>query len=678
MRFLLFFISVFMVIIFLSCAQDTDAPITYSEPVVENMSDLNVDPNFNFATSELNNIRIKAMTNNGEAIKNVRFNLYDKDPDDGGSILTSGVTNQSGVYQVSRRIPTYLKEVVATTDYIGLVNKTVISIDMYDTETEIRGGFTNAASSSEKMNKPSGTAAASDFAYIGTYDANGVPDYLETNGDVIDQEFLNDINATFPENRPVPDFNPQYLASGNEVNTQMNETGEVFVTFVHEGAGYRNVLGYYTYPIGSPPATPADIDSVKIVFPNVSYSGSGGGLNSGDKVNLGTFAAGTEIGWVLIANGWNGSTVGTGNWIVFSEPSLNPETDADLKQHIVLLNDPARNIVVFGFEDILRDNPSCDQDFNDALFYVSSNPVTAINTNNLPEVTYTGDDSDGDGILDPVDDYPNDPNRAFDSYYPSASQFGTFAFEDLWPVQGDYDFNDLIIDYQYQQVLNAQNEMVEMDARFVISAVGAAYENGFGFQMQLDPALVSSVTGSDIRGSLISVAANGLEAGQSQSVIIVSDNVYNNLARPAGYYVNTQDDAPFVTPDTININIQFTQNIALATIDAPPFNPFIYINQNRDKEVHFPDLPPTDLADQTIFGTGDDRSDPGAGYYYKSLNNLPWAMDLTKNWDYPTEKSPIINAFNYFGSWAQSSGTLYPDWYLANSGYRNEGYIYNR
>ena len=63
---------------------------------------------------------------------------------------------------------------------------------------------------------------------------------------------------------------------------------------------------------------------------------------------------------------------------------------------------------------------------------------------------------------------------------------------------------------------------------------------------------------------------------------------------------------------------------------------------------------------------------------HKTKNNLPWAMDLSENWDYPIEKTQIIDAFNYFGMWAQSFGTTYQDWYLKKSGYRNESAIYSR
>jgi len=52
-------------------------------------------------------------------------------------------------------------------------------------------------------------------------------------------------------------------------------------------------------------------------------------------------------------------------------------------------------------------------------------------------------DTDGDGIMDNLDAYPTDATRAFNSYYPNQVDYGSVAFEDLWPAYGDYDCNDL-------------------------------------------------------------------------------------------------------------------------------------------------------------------------------------------------------------------------------------------
>ncbi|WP_130735767.1 DUF4114 domain-containing protein [Flavobacterium sp. J27] len=224
------------------------------------------------------------------------------------------------------------------------------------------------------------------YQFLGPYTADGTPLYFATN-DTVSQETLDLVASSLPENYPVPVYNPQYISSGYDTDLIIDETAEVWVTFVSEGAGYKNVLGFYTYDLNNPPVTPPTDSDITIVFPNVSGAGSGGSLLAGNKVKIGNFPAGTGIGWVLLANGWNGSQVTNGLWRLFSNPSFNPEADPNLQYHNVLLNDPDNERILLGFEDIRRDNSGCDNDFNDAIFYVTANPYTAIRTVNVADVS---------------------------------------------------------------------------------------------------------------------------------------------------------------------------------------------------------------------------------------------------------------------------------------------------
>ncbi|MHA7056313.1 DUF4114 domain-containing protein [Aquimarina sp. M1] len=238
------------------------------------------------------------------------------------------------------------------------------------------------------------------YNYLGTYNEEGVPDYL-LEDDVVTQALLDSIAAALPEGFPVPDYNPHYISSGYDTDIILEENADVWVTFVGEGAGYKNVLGFYTYDPNNPPAAIPTPEEITIVFPNVSKTYSGGGLEPGNKVKIGTFAANTGIGWVLLADAWSNGSVGYGNWQLFSNPDYNPEADESLRYHNVLLSDPENERIILGFEDIRRDYGSCDNDFNDALFYVTANPFTAIKSQNLPDITSATDvTSANDGGLE--------------------------------------------------------------------------------------------------------------------------------------------------------------------------------------------------------------------------------------------------------------------------------------
>lgn len=281
-------------------------------------------------------------------------------------------------------------------------------------------------------------------------------------------------------------------------------------------------------------------------------------------------------------------------------------------------------------------------------------------------------DTDGDGVPDNDDDYPNDPNRAFNNYFPGKGVFGTLAYEDLWPSKGDYDFNDVVIIYNTNIVTNAQNNVVEIKTKYKITAVGASFHNGFAFQLDnVLPSQVASVSGQIISKNYINLNSNGTETGQSKAVIVVWDDTEPLLHRAGGSFFNTIPNGKVGTSDTAFIHVLFTTPLSMTSVGAAPFNPFLIKNGVRSIEIHLPDYLPTDLMDFSLFGTSDDRSNPSLGKYYKSSNNLPWGLHIPIVLEHMLEYTDITKGYLHFAEWAQSSGVSYPDWYLNLSGYRD-------
>lgn len=657
-----------------SCNKD-ETPID-DNTTVSTLDDLKASETFDWATGHEVTVTLRALNNQDAPLAGVRFDIYKSITQDesgaiSGDLIMSGMTGNDGFLNTKLTLADALEKVYVVTAYLGLPDQTEVEIVNRSITATIGGKYKPSTEKSALTG-----SALSGYSYLGTFTNSGVPNYL-VGIDVIDPAFMADVNATFPERQPVPQYHPQYLAGSNETNCVLDEAAEVWVTFVHEGAGWTNTLGYYTYPKGQRPASAAAIQDIKIVYPNVSFNGSGGGLSTGMKVKIGEFPANTEIAWVLIANGWSNGSVGNGTHKVYSDNDFNPEASANLKQHFVLLHDLGRDIVLIGIEDMRRDSGS-DNDFNDAMFYVTSNPIVAINTTNMPSVTYTSTDSDGDGVPNNFDDYPNDPQRAFNIYYPSQNGMATLAFEDLWPGKGDYDFNDMVMGYRIKQVANASNKVLDMNFHLKMTAKGASYNNGFGFELPITPAQVASVTGSQITGSAVTLNANGTEAGQTKAVLIAFDESAKYMpSHGGGTGANTTPGAPYVTPVEMDLAVVFTSPIATSTLGSAPFNPFIFVNQNRGREVHLADKTPTSLADETLFGTAHDKTNPALGKYYKTYNNLPWAINIIEEFQYPIEKTPVNDAYLKFIPWAQSSGASYYDWYKDLSGYRNTSYIYS-
>ncbi|MBT4034736.1 MAG: LruC domain-containing protein [Candidatus Marinimicrobia bacterium] len=665
--------SVLVVVSLLLIACDNDQLAPEFEQDLVPLADRDMPSDFNYSTKQPVSIDIKARTNNEQALGGVKLTFFALDEDAAETELFSGLTDSQGEFNREVELPASLEQVVVKNNYIGLVNE--VTLPIFDNSISY-----DYASEVLEENEDEGQlvkgSSASDYVLLSDYNSHGKPFDLVRPQDPIEQPFLNDVNSSLPEGTSVVTTHPDYLSEGRGINSLLTQDADVFVTFFHEGTSNKNVLGFYHFDTGNPPQTLAEIDTVYIIFPNASFAGSGGNLRPGDKMNLGYFPANTEIGWVLISDGWGGKNVGvtSGDEQYYSIPELNPEADPTLQQHNILLFDEARDLTVLGFEDTRRDG-NCDNDFNDVLFYVTSNPASAVSVSNVSQITYTGDDSDGDGISDPVDDYPDDAARAYDNYYPALNTFGSLAFEDLWPNTGDYDFNDLVVDYYFTEVLNASNEVVELKADFVLKATGASYENGFGFELGITPDQVASITGSQLVGSVVNLAENGTELNQAKAVCMVFDNVYGIVTRPQGFYVNTQTEAPHVNTDTVNIVISFAQPQTSEILGTPPYNPFIFVNQDRSREVHLAEHPPTSLAEgSAYFGSGDDNSVVSG--YYKTSNNLPWALDIVETLSYPLERVTIDEAHNYFIGWAETSGGNYADWFKDKPGYRISENIY--
>ncbi|HTH83390.1 MAG TPA: DUF4114 domain-containing protein [Mucilaginibacter sp.] len=207
------------------------------------------------------------------------------------------------------------------------------------------------------------------YVNLGKTDTTGKPLYLET-PDVISNDLLDFLHSYLPEHQNVSNTHPELLSSSAIGELKITQTSTVHLTFVSQGAGFADAIAFYTYPTNNPPATAADIKTITYVFPNAGYNSP---LNPGDKVNIGTFASGTSVGFVLMKNAFNLITHTLNNNATHfcSNDVLNPEVDPKLKKHAVLINYTPENKTLIGFEDLDRTDPNCDDDFNDVVIYAT-------------------------------------------------------------------------------------------------------------------------------------------------------------------------------------------------------------------------------------------------------------------------------------------------------------------
>jgi LruC domain-containing protein len=270
-------------------------------------------------------------------------------------------------------------------------------------------------------------------------------------------------------------------------------------------------------------------------------------------------------------------------------------------------------------------------------------------------------DTDGDGIIDTEDDYPQDKTKAFNNYSVNYDKGGsTVAFEDSWPMKGDYDLNDVVIGYKYLVITNATNQVVHIKADYALIATGGEFQSGAGIQFNLPAASATNFkTATGVK----------LEGGQDSVVVILFTSSRNEQAT-----WNTVPGQAVSPVKNYELSFDVVDGPQFAVFGIGTYNPFIW-NANRGNETHMIGKTPTKFANVDAFGTNDDNSKTGKTYSTKV--NLPWAISIPTSFQYPSERIAVTDTYLKFSDWASSGGVNSVDWYSNTaSGYRNTANIY--
>lgn len=265
-------------------------------------------------------------------------------------------------------------------------------------------------------------------------------------------------------------------------------------------------------------------------------------------------------------------------------------------------------------------------------------------------------DTDGDGIIDRDDSFPEDADKAFELFTPSRFGTGTIAFEDLWPSEGDYDFNDLALNYQAIAILNSDNLAVQLDMICKVSSNDAGFINGVGIEIEgITSDHIESVLGAIYSENYINLNANGTEVNQDKAVIIFTDNAAN-------------------LKNEVTISIKFNQPITTEALGTAPFNPFIIVNRERENEIHLPFKNTTNLGNNLREINGFNRDLDGN---YIGESGYPWAISIAHEFRVPRPNVRVDEAYNNFRIWAESGGQEFTDWFTDRQGYRNTEKLQN-
>ncbi|PNQ54058.1 hypothetical protein C1141_17890, partial [Vibrio agarivorans] len=269
-------------------------------------------------------------------------------------------------------------------------------------------------------------------------------------------------------------------------------------------------------------------------------------------------------------------------------------------------------------------------------------------------------------------------------YLPSASGWYTAAFEDNWPMMGDYDLNDVVM--QYRIILHESSahndDVIQVDVVGQLAAYGASYSNGFALHFPgIDRAMVDAASSRFYRNQ--TQVGTMLDMNASELIVIASDNLKHALTFNSGCdYHRTESHC-------LNEAIQFSFNAKMPLASAQPastfietgsmpggYDPFIFGgggwretppggDLGREFEIHTADRAPTSVGDtvsSSFFTQGDDVSD-GSTVYYRNSNQLPWGIIITDDWAHSLEYRDISQTYPEFATFVTSSGAQSADWY---------------
>ncbi|MBI1221255.1 MAG: LruC domain-containing protein [Bacteroidetes bacterium] len=726
-KFFLLPVAVFLIAM---TACKKEKPATTEPTAVTSIFDLRVSDNFNFKSTR--DIRMKFHTTNGNfAGEVVRINIYDDFPTI-AHVITSGLTKVGEDYEMSFRILSALTDIyiekvlsngarelqrVKAADYIAAnFNQSPViqlktkpgsglncSTGCTQTYNNYSGGTLNLNGGTYCMtgsfNGSINVGAGATVRFCGNASISGITlnsssskiYFLENSIVTVGNINFNNAGARVENYSDSLKFTASISVAGtlvnngkmsvngdlsinNNGNNYMTNNGEIYVkTNLNNNKTLTNNNKIFVNGMFQP-------NGGSVTYNNCQLISVGNYNNNGSVYNYGYLKcdATASINGGSTHYIYSGALFSTKNITI--NGSINGASNSGLGTVKV-----TQNTTFNGGGQMSGNMEFCDTNgietnngtFNSPAAATCNNYIatTACNPEGFGTATIT--DTDGDGVADAQDDYPNDSTRAYNSYYPSASTFATFGFEDLWPSQGDYDFNDLVLSYRTKQVLNASNNVVEFYTTYLVRAIGATYDNGFGVQLDdLVPTDISNISGQQLSKSLISLNSNKTESGQTKAVVIVYDSPEPLIHRNGGSFFNTIKGNSTGTFDTLNLHVSFTNPIASSKLTQAKFNPFIFVNGTRGTEIHHPNMTPTSLANSQLFGTKNDNSDPSIGRYYKTANNLPFVIEVPVSFAYPAEKESISDAYNYFISWASSDGVNYTNWYSDLSGYRNASKIY--
>lgn len=607
--------------------------------------------------STIQKVQVEIDCSNSES--RVPFSIYDGNPLIEGEntiILKENVqaldgawTDEQGKFTATVELPAYVSNVyiVSTSPFArqaipGKIVNGVLKVSDTDEQFTTRASYRESTRFDRNRFNNLGWNTN-----LGSFDdRSGVIDYAYKGNDpklTLSKSEMNELRTTVSKVLNTLGSCPEEYRTQADLYVEEDETA-VVLTALRGWTCWNSSLGYYYYRYDQAPASLKDV-KVYAVFPNTQMTWNNGslqaspqGIKEGTAVQLKyfddpeypkgkNFPKGYYIGFILACNAWNTYFTGfnsytlTEGFYASSTKGFSTKVNSGIDVRTAMFKDKNSNIAI-AFEDFMD-----DQNFTDVVFSLKANPEIT----NVP----------------PVDE---DLNTTIE-------KTGVYAFEDEWPKAGDYDMNDVLVQYTYQKVFNIFNEILSESFIFkTLYNKSTVFTNGLGFILSNEGNAQSTEYFIRKENEKDFTVASGADKFTRESnAIILTDNVKTNP--------NAEYKVTFKYGDKNSNKKQET------SIDAFIYRPS---KEGNRLEVHCPMKKPTSKVDTSLFGQYEDCSKPNEGIYYVSNqeNIYPFAFYLSnanandiaelKNFD-KNEKKSISEIYPKFIDWAKYGTNA--DWY---------------
>lgn len=637
-----------VIVVGISSCVDSDKDLYQEAPGAE----INTS---NFST--IQKVQVEIDYSNSES--RVPFSIYDGNPlieGENTTILKENVqaldgawTDEQGKFTATVELPAYVSNVyiVSTSPFArqaipGKIVNGVLKVSDTDEQLTTRASYRESTRFDRNRFNNLGWNTN-----LGSFDdRSGVIDYAYKGNDpklTLSKSEMNELRTTVSKVLNTLGSCPEEYRTQADLYVEEDETA-VVLTALRGWTCWNSSLGYYYYRYDQAPASLKDV-KVYAVFPNTqmiwnngSLQASPQGIKEGTAVQLKyfddpeypkgkNFPKGYYIGFILACNAWNTYFTGfnsytlTEGFYASSTKGFSTKVNSGIDVRTAMFKDKNSNIAI-AFEDFMD-----DQNFTDVVFSLKANPEIT----NVP----------------PVDE---DLNTTIE-------KTGVYAFEDEWPKAGDYDMNDVLVQYTYQKVFNIFNEILSESFIFkTLYNKSTVFTNGLGFILSNEGNAQSIEYFIRKENEKDFTVASGADKFTRESnAIILTDNVKTNP--------NAEYKVTFKYGDKNSNKKQET------SIDAFIYRPS---KEGNRLEVHCPMKKPTSKVDTSLFGQYEDCSKPNEGIYYVSNqeNIYPFAFYLSnanandiaelKNFD-KNEKKSISEIYPKFIDWAKYGTNA--DWY---------------